>query len=923
VNFSVVHKSGIRYGFFTALMLVVLLLPDKLQAQQDVIDYGARFTALHKAYSKNPHDEATLYQLALFYFDNSNPMRNLPMAIDFARLTEERHVDLLQRDRVRDLVKLQRDYNITLTTIRELEQAINDAAYEMVRLREDLTMSEIDTYIAHFSDNADLLRLLRIRRYRLTFNNVINHGDADACYAFITTYQATAEAKQLDERLGRLAAEVLSTTHTETDIDSLVARYPQSAAVRRAAGRRKSQLAFHAADRDGSIAAYNVFLSRYPASDESEMARTRIDDLLEIDLAKRTTAMELAHFADSNADLDIADQALARLRAIIYSRHDAEAAQYYVDHFRLDPYRSEVYSHYYSWHSVEGNGAPLRRFAAANPDFPFARALEDDLLLAEEIDAAPLLDDYVEKAYDRYADYVRQMMGKAIAVVPLQRMLQPLVKAHRYDDALFRMSQLEICFDNQWQSQYDELRRLLTAPATGRPLHSELADSGIVSHPVINPADDCLYYSDGSHILRAVYVKGSWQTSDTVRFVNADASNLTFFGFYAGGSRMLLGSGGDIWIAEPDGDGWRISDIPPYPVNTDFIETDAFMLPDGSGMLLASDRPGGLNLQSSGDNFHGDTALATDLWFIPYTNHLWGTPVNLGLKINTIYSERCPVLSRNMRTLYFVSDGYTGLGYGDVYVVERSDVSDWTSWGQPRNLGREVNSSFREGDISLSPDERRLYLSSNASGRWSAYSVATDHNGSGAASVYSVNVGDVDQSLVRLYVADVDHQAVTQVIDSDNDSILDVSMLDGSRYALLADAGTQFVTATIVDRDLMNVYRLPAYTYEDLVAMDRPLPLPVIEFSSDGTELLPVARLQLEQMARFLAMHPSAIAEFIVDVPGTDAEHCYELSLNRCEVLRDFLSQRGIATSRILLSPYGNARSSLTGTHAVSVRFRE
>lgn len=848
-------------GAIVAISVIVAI--GNVQAQEADVDYNARFAELHRAFALDPQDEETLYNLALFYFDNSNPMRSLPMAIEYARLTEQRHVDLLQRDRVRDLVQLQRK-GITLNTIRDLKQAIQEATLETVRLRGDLSMTEIDTYLKYFSDNADLVRLLRSRRYKMVFDGLLARGSVDDCYAFMQTYPGTSEAEQLSERIGSHAVAAFATASTSAAVDSLAATYPSIPAVRRAAERRKARLAFMTAEADGSIEAYNTFLMSYPASDESEQARQRIDNLIDADLAKRSTAMELAHFADSNADLDISDRALARLRALIYSRRDADAAQYYVDHFKLDDYYSEVYSRYYSWHAVEGNSAPLTRFSDANPEFPFPRALEDDLERAAEIDRAPLLDDYVEKAYDRYADYVRLMMGKAIAVVPLQRMLQPLMAERRFADALFRIEQFEICFDNQWRGQYDELRRLVATPSANGERRAE-------------------------EMLPEV------------------------------GQRRVTTHEGDVWIEEREGDEWRVTDIPPYPVNTDYIETDAYMLPDGSGMLLASDRPQGLNLQASGDNFHGDTALATDLWFIPYTGHGWGTPVNLGLKVNTPYCERYPVISRNLKTLYFVSDRYTGLGYGDIYVVERSDLSDWTSWGEPRNLGRGVNSPFREADLSLSADERRLFFTSNGT----AYSVATRHDTTGIGSSYSLNVGDLGSSLVRLYVADVDHQAVTQVVDCDGDKSVGVNLRRDSRYALLADAGTNFITATVVDPDLMGVYRLPAYSYEDLVAMDRPLPLSVVEFSADGTELLPVAQLQLEQLARFLAIRPDAQAELLVDVPGADARHCYDLSLQRCEVLRDFLSQRGVAASRLLLSPYGNARAGLAGKPAVSIRFRE
>ncbi len=906
------------------VVAAMLLAAASVQAQMPDEGYEARFSTLGRAYARNPRNVETLYQLAQFYFDNAHPLRSLPMAMRFVRMAEERQTYLLEENKVNELLKLQRN-GITIQAIRELKEAITAAAVNTVKLRTDLSMEEIDSYLDLFgNDNPDFARLLHSRRYTRIFQETLSKGNLDDCYRFSITYPGTAEAEQLEARMGQLSAEMFRTMDATASIDSVQQRYPLCAAVARSAAKRKSRMAYDEADREGSIAAYSRFLGNYPASDESEAAREHIDRLLEIDLARRNTAMELAHFADSNADQAIADRALARLRRLIYVNHDVEAARYYVEHFKLDAFFSEVYSRYYSWHSVEGNGAPLQVFAAASPDFPFPRALEGDLERAEEIDGVPLMEVFLEKAYDRYSEYIKMLMGKAIAVVPMQRMLQPLLAARRWDDALFRLEQFEICFDNQWQSQYTGLQRLIATP-TGRTLSREFATGGDVQHPCVNALDGRLYYSDGYRICRAEKRGGRWMPADTVVFTNTEATDLTLFGFYAGGRRMLLGSGGDIWVAEREGDQWRVSDIPPYPVNTDYVETDAYMLPDGSGMLLASDRPGGFNLQPSHAYFHGDTALASDLWFIPYTQDRWGTPVNLGLKVNTIYCERSPILSRNLKTLYFISDGHLGLGYGDVYMVERTDMEDWTSWGEPQNLGRDVNSGFREADLSFSPDERRVYLSSNLSDSvFSAYSFATSHSTVSLGETFSFGVGDLQQSLVRLQVADLQQQAVTQVVDYMGDAdAVDLSLLRDRRYALLADAGTSFVTAGVVDAASLGHYRLPAYTFEELVAMDRPLPLPVVEFSADGSVLLPVAQLQLEQLARFLKQHPQAVAEFCVDVAGSDSRHCYALSLERGAALRDFMCGHGVAADRILVSAYGNVNVRLTGTSSVSVRFRE
>ena len=94
----------------------------------------------------------------------------------------------------------------------------------------------------------------------------------------------------------------------------------------------------------------------------------------------------------------------------------------------------------------------------------------------------------------------------------------------------------------------------------------------------------------------------------------------------------------------------------------------------------------------------------------------WGSPVSLGPSINTASaSEICPLLTNGGRYLYFASDRPGGCGNFDLYVVRRLDKDSWTEWGEPQNLGCEVNSPGPEFSPSLFEDEDGsvyLYFSS-------------------------------------------------------------------------------------------------------------------------------------------------------------------------------------------------------------------
>ena len=892
-------------------------------------DYHARFTKLNKAYSKSPDNVEALFNLAQFYFDNSHPMRNLPMAMKYIQRAEACHIKLIEDDHTGELARLVRN-GITLTSIRQTKQAIIDAAYNTIEVRTDMSGVELDTYLDAFGIDMELVRLLRQRRINQVYDDCLKKGTADSYYHFIDVYPGTTEAEQMEERLARLAPGMFEGVTTEEQADAIAARYPLSPSVQRSAEKQKSRLAFAVASKRNDVAGYMAFLDRYPSSDESQQARDRLDNLLEVNYSKCKTAMDYALFATTYSDISLADKALAEMRSLLHKEQDLAAARYYLEHFKLDPAYNDIYNLYYSWHAAEGNGEPIKRFDRENPDFPFRRAVENDLESAKIIDRINLMEDFLEVEYNRYAGYVRQLMGKKIAIVPLQRMIQVMLTSRNYQAALDRVRRFDICFENLSTNEYKELQRILSAAATGRRITKEFSATYHVMNPCLNEADGRLYFTrtaGASHrICYAVKENGQWRPAGEVSFASMiNTDELTLFGFYAGGTRMLLGSDGNIMMAEKDGDSWRITDIPPYPVNTDYIETDAYMLPDGSGLLLASDRPNGYNVQTSGAYFHGDTALATDLYFIPYNNNVWGTPVNLGSKINTPYSERCPIMSRNLKTLYFVTDGRGGLGYSDVYVATRTSLQDWTSWSTPQNAGKEINSGYTETSLSFSPDEKRIFFSVNSNlGAFSAFSFPTWHDASNSYEPYTLDILGMESNLLRVRVADMTQQSVVQVMDCSGESnTLTVNIHKGKSYAIMGDAGLYFVPAVIINPGEKTKQRLKGYTFPVMVASDKPVPLYAVGFDASGSELTPVARMQLEQLAQFLSHTPGGIAEFCIDVAGTDDKLCYNLSLERGRLIRDFLADQGIDNSRVIISAYGNVNVKKKGKSGVAVRFRE
>jgi hypothetical protein len=88
---------------------------------------------------------------------------------------------------------------------------------------------------------------------------------------------------------------------------------------------------------------------------------------------------------------------------------------------------------------------------------------------------------------------------------------------------------------------------------------------------------------------------------------------------------------------------------------------------DGLEIFFGSNRPLGAPCQGAG-NPGGDLYVSTRA----STSDPWGSPVGLGMPINTAGAEGRPALSNDGRSLYFFSDGLGGEGSTDLFVSTRT-----------------------------------------------------------------------------------------------------------------------------------------------------------------------------------------------------------------------------------------------------------
>lgn len=144
---------------------------------------------------------------------------------------------------------------------------------------------------------------------------------------------------------------------------------------------------------------------------------------------------------------------------------------------------------------------------------------------------------------------------------------------------------------------------------------------------------------------------------------------------------------------------------------------------DGLSLYFSANRPGSLG--------------TSDIWVSQRASRHspWQTPVNLGVPINSTFSQSLPVLSADGHLLFISTTRPGGGGGTDLWVSHRKHTHDDFAWEAPVPLGPGVNTPGFEAAPSYSPNAgtggTNLYFSKGpaAGSNLGIYSAAIKRNG--------------------------------------------------------------------------------------------------------------------------------------------------------------------------------------------------
>ncbi|RME14487.1 MAG: tetratricopeptide repeat protein, partial [Bacteroidetes bacterium] len=210
-------------------------------------------------------------------------------------------------------------------------------------------------------------------------------------------------------------------------------------------------------------------------------------------------------------------------------------------------------------------------------------------------------------------------------------------------------------------------------------------------------------------------VNGKWQAAVPIREINsmgnegapsisADgkimffASCVNIEGNYGSPDRKGYGSC-DIFYSENINGKWSKPVNVGPPVNTQHWETQPSFSSDGKTLYFIR------GIVSRGNIKQGDIYMA-----VLDENGKFSEPVKLGPNINTDKDEESVFIHPDNQTLYFSSNGHTGMGGLDIYMSKRQPDG---SWGPAINLGYPINTHHDENSLLVDPSGKIAYFASN------------------------------------------------------------------------------------------------------------------------------------------------------------------------------------------------------------------
>ena len=305
--------------------------------------------------------------------------------------------------------------------------------------------------------------------------------------------------------------------------------------------------------------------------------------------------------------------------------------------------------------------------------------------------------------------------------------------------------------------------------------------------------------------------------------------------------------------------------------------------PDEKTLYFASDMPGGFG--------------GTDIYKVEITgDNSYGTPVNLGNKINTSMDETFPFVTQE-NVFYFSSNGHLGLGLMDIFKADLAQTNI-----NVENLGTPVNSNLDDFAYFQKDENNTGYFASNRDG--------------GIDNIYGFNL--LKTLILKGQVTDIINQnpipgASIRLMDENNKQIAFLETDEDGNYKTEINRDTKYPieakhieyqekTGTVnsfnTDDKVELIYNIALSPIEDV---DYLAEINNIYFDFDKSNIRADAAKELDKLVNLMVnKYPDLVLEIGSHTDFRGSEQYNEaLAMRRAKSTYEYLISKGISPERI------------------------
>ncbi|GEC78344.1 OmpA family protein [Flavobacterium aquatile] len=351
-------------------------------------------------------------------------------------------------------------------------------------------------------------------------------------------------------------------------------------------------------------------------------------------------------------------------------------------------------------------------------------------------------------------------------------------------------------------------------------------------------------------------------------------------------NKLKLGKN-NIYKATKDGNGW--GNVKSLSFNSkEYSTSNPSLSRDGKTLYFSSDMPNSLG--------------GVDIWKVAVNEDgTYGTPENLGSKVNTEGNESFPFIADDNKTLFFASSGKQGLGGYDVYQIDLSNGSD------AQNLGKPINTEKDDFAFTFNKAKNQGFFSSNRNGNDDIFSATPICSVDVLTTVTNAKTGATLASS-KVSILDDKNNIIATETSNGNGEVKFKVECDKAYTIQASKDGFEGNTFPVAKTKGGETKITAALQPIDVIVTPTEIILKPVYFEYNKSNITQEGAFELDKLVQVMKNNDQIVimVKAHTDSRGTD-QYNLDLSDRRAKSTVQYVISKGISASRISGKGYGES----------------